>query len=79
MMWIFVQPESNPIFFDAVTGHKRFGFELNKSRNFSKTAFIRISAAAVENTARGKVDGGWDLAFEFQMFGFLNTELRNGA
>ena len=65
MMWIFVQHESNPIFFDTVTGYIRLGFQLDEPRDFTNTAFIRISAATVENTARGKADGGWDLAFEF--------------
>ena len=51
----------------------------DQARNFISTTFIGIEAAAMENTARGEVDRGGDFAFQFNVFGFLAGELRDGA
>jgi len=74
-----VQTESNPIFFDSMTGHLSSGIQPDEPRNFSHTALISIKAAAVENTARGKVYGSGNLTFELDMLWFLAAKLGDGA
>ena len=47
--------------------------------DFTAAALISIETAAMENAARGKVDGGGNLTFQFNMLGFFAAEFRNGT